>query len=159
MRPTQAGAHCSRCDKNVVDISKMTQLEAVKLVESSQGDLCVNGMFDRERETFVHQPERKRTRLPVLQTFALAATVALAACGGGGKRSPKGDSTHGAKVDAPHKPGSIGDGEIVGNKPDITDGDEGSYKPTPPISKPDNTPRYIRYGGAVSLINDPHDQS
>jgi hypothetical protein len=75
MRPRGDGRHCERCEKTVVDLSRMTRGQAEALVRSRTGELCVR-IAEDDRGQLVFRAEPKR--LPVLGPMALAGL--LAAC-------------------------------------------------------------------------------
>lgn len=79
MSPAEGGRHCASCDKVVRDVSALTKNEAEELIRGNDGSLCINGLFDRARGEFIFAPEKKR--LPVVSPLAVAAAMALAACG------------------------------------------------------------------------------
>jgi hypothetical protein len=75
MRPRGEGRHCERCEKTVVDLSRVTRSQAEAMVRAHGGQLCARLAEDETGKT-VFRPER--TRLPVFAPIALAGL--LAAC-------------------------------------------------------------------------------
>lgn len=75
MRPRGDGRHCERCEKTVVDLSRMTRAQAEAVVRGRTGELCVR-IAEDDRGQLVFRAEPKR--LPVLGPMALAGL--LAAC-------------------------------------------------------------------------------
>ncbi len=72
--------HCSRCDKNVYNLSGMTAEEVVALVEAREGDICVR-YFKRADGTMITSdcPVGRPTKIAL--RVLTAAGIALAAGG------------------------------------------------------------------------------
>jgi hypothetical protein len=71
MRPEGRGRHCDACDRNVVDLSAMTEREARRVIEQARGRVCVRYAIDEDDEVMF----RARTR-GGLERLAVGVAVA-----------------------------------------------------------------------------------
>src|SRR5438093_1429132 len=70
---------CSHCAKDVNDISTMTPKEAVRLVRSSGGQICIRYKFDPVTKVpiFAKPLHHIGRRLPAMASGAMAASIAF----------------------------------------------------------------------------------
>lgn len=85
MTPAEGGRFCGDCKKVVRNLSAMTEREAKKLLrKTNDGSLCVRYVYDAQGKIFFGA-DAPRPDVPVsslLKRVAVAASLAVAACGG-----------------------------------------------------------------------------
>lgn len=93
MKPADHGRFCADCKKVVHELAQLTEAEAKALVSSAQnGELCVRYVYDARGKVFFADTPRNivsanllvRAKRVATAAAALAAPLALAACGIGG---------------------------------------------------------------------------
>ena len=75
MKPTGCGKFCQACEKQVFDLSSMTEKEArALLAKNAKGDICISYLFDGRGNVSFRAPKKA----PVVAAATVA--TALAAC-------------------------------------------------------------------------------
>ncbi|MFN3194468.1 MAG: hypothetical protein ACE364_00785 [Chlorobiota bacterium] len=86
MTPNERGSFCDSCSKNVIDFTKLSQLEISEIMKNSDGNICAR-VTNKQLHTplFNLEPEKKSFRFPYSKVaaglmLASSLTVGLPAC-------------------------------------------------------------------------------
>lgn len=79
MTPSDQGAFCKLCEREVVDVSGMTEAEVLTL-RDERGGLCISAMVRTSDRSVLLRPEAERGRrtLPIVGALGALALVACA---------------------------------------------------------------------------------
>jgi hypothetical protein len=106
------GRHCARCDRTVLDLTRLTERDALRALrrDPDGGGRCVRFLATDEGD-LVFRRDRRR---PGAASLVAAAAIGLAACrpGSGGDGGAPTDGAAGA-LEAPVDPGALGPMEPV----------------------------------------------
>ena len=91
MTPDEKGSFCDSCSKNVIDFTKLTQLEISEIMKKSDGNICAR-LTKKQLHTpiFNLEPEKKKYALPYSKVAAgLMLAAALTAGHSVDAKTPK----------------------------------------------------------------------
>lgn len=84
MKPNEKGSFCETCAKNVIDFTKLSQLEISRKVKDSKGEICAR-LTKKQLETPLLDLEiQKKYKLPysnIAASILLASTLAVSTTG------------------------------------------------------------------------------